>query len=159
VDKKNIVSSLIVTDKRIAFRNYTKCCCCTSTEQLESIKPDQIQGLKVISSPYVIEMLYIGIVALIISFALMGSAKDNKPLLYGGLLVLVMGLVCVATTFCGKLDRIIFYLKSRSPVLCFFTHRVVAVEVPIGEGNQAYDLIQSQVAKYQKTASLDSDCV
>jgi hypothetical protein len=178
VEKKNNVQSLIVTNKRVAFRTYVKFCCCTSVEYLESIRPSEIQGLKLMTSPYVIERLYFGLFLIIVGIVLitqdpassggdgddtgsdpdpagsrrLGGDDDSSS---GSILNIVayimfaFGFISILATFCGKLDRVIVHLKSTTPIIGFFLNRAVEMQVPIGQGQAAYDLIRSEVVKYQ----------
>jgi hypothetical protein len=60
-----------------------------------------------------------------------------------------LGMISILATFCGKLDRVIVSLKSTTPILCFFMNRAVEMQVPVGAGEAAYELIRSEVVKYQ----------
>ena len=117
------IASLIVTDRRVAFRHFRKDCgtmphhatprhatatprhrhatatppprqartnqtpCLTladlassgitTIENMESIRADQIQGVKLISSPYVIERFYFGLLLLIVGIVVLATKEEG----------------------------------------------------------------------------------
>eukprot|EP00618_Florenciella_parvula_P008475 CAMPEP_0119523594 /NCGR_PEP_ID=MMETSP1344-20130328/38627_1 /TAXON_ID=236787 /ORGANISM="Florenciella parvula, Strain CCMP2471" /LENGTH=276 /DNA_ID=CAMNT_0007561853 /DNA_START=74 /DNA_END=902 /DNA_ORIENTATION=- len=190
VDKGKRIASLIVTDKRVAFRHFRKDCGITTIENMESIRADQIQGVKLISSPYVIERFYFGLLLLISGIVVLAtkeeggedgssSATTNSTELENRRLdgeeedssrdsisyaLMAIGVVIAACTlgcnFCKKRDRVVFFLKSPAPIQCFFMNRVIEMEVPPGDGKDAYELVRSQMAKHQIGAEhqIDDPC-
>jgi len=74
---------------------------------------------------------------------------DDDPTPTIAYILMALGVICMAATFCGKLDRVIVHLKSTTPILCLFMNRAVEMQVPIGQGANAYNLIRAEVAKYQ----------
>lgn len=153
VSKKDSNSSLIVTDKRVAFRDFKTMCGLTLVEKLESIKPDQIQGVVLHTSPYVISRLYCGTFITIVGIIVIASAKGSSLITYSGAFLLAIGLIWLACLFCKKLDRIVFTLKSPFPIGCFFIQRSIEMEVPTGEGAHAFGIIKEQITKHLKAGS------
>jgi len=96
---------------------------------------------------YVIERLYMGLLLVVVG-AILFAQKVIAPILPS--VVLGLGVICMASMFCGKLDRVVVYLKSTTPILCMFMNSSVVMQVPVGEGVNAYNLIRSEVSKYQE---------